>query len=294
MSKKKDIYQAVTNTILAALEEGTVPWVRPWNAEFPRNGSTGRHYSGVNTPLLWYQASLKGYESNEWFSFNQAKKMGGMVRKGERGTMIVFFKPFKVTDTDKETGEKKRKTIPLLRYWTVFNREQIDGLPESKFKKDAEPLSEEDRRARAEEFIKATGADIDHGGHKACYIPSQDRIQLPRFETFETPEGYYSTSAHELVHWTGHKSRKDRDQKGIFGTESYAFEELVAELGSAFVCSTLQIEGALQHPEYIGHWIKVLRDDKRALIRASSQARQAHEFLLEATGMAEEEVAEAA
>lgn len=294
--KRRDLYQEVTNRIIEALRNGVVPWRRPWQIAAadaaPRNAITRRPYNGVNVFLLWMTAGARGYESNEWMTYNQAKKAGGQVRKGERGTTVYFWKTISIEEEDEDTGEVTRKRIPLMREFTVFNRAQVDGLPAPK---DAPvPLSEPERNARADEFIAATGAVIRHGGSRAGYSPERDDIVMPPRASFKDAAGYYSTALHELAHWTGHPTRMARDLSGTYGSAAYAFEELVAEMGAAFLCADLEIDGDLQHPEYIANWIRVLEDDSHAITRAASQARQAAEFLgagagaREADGAAEE------
>jgi len=288
VKEKRDIHQEVTDKILAALEAGTAPWVKPWNASagFPVNASTNKAYNGVNVFLLWMKESAEGYTSSRWLTYKQAQKAKGQVRKGEKGTPIVFFN-WREFD-DKKTGEKKR--IPLLRYYTVFNVAQCDGLTDKVMGAvaEADKLPESARLAHAEEFFskvhKATGIVPKRGGARACYSPSLDTILLPEFASFSDAAAAYSTEAHEFGHSTGHKSRLNRDLSGSFGGEEYAAEELVAELTSAFVCTQLGLKGNLQHPEYIGNWIKVLKGNKKAIFTAASLAKKAHAFLAEAGG----------
>lgn len=285
---KRDVHQEVTDTIIKALEEGTAPWVKPWNgsAGFPVNASTGRAYNGVNVFLLWLKEAAMGYGVSRWLTFKQAKKEGGSVKRGEKGTGIVFFnwREFE----DKKTGEKKR--IPFLRFYTVFNVAQCEGLNDKAMgkKAEAEALPESARIEHAETFFAAihasTGITPKRGGARACYSPSLDTINLPEFASFKDAAAAYATEAHEFGHATGHKSRLDRDLSGGFGSEAYAAEELVAEMTSAFICAQLGLEGMLQHPEYIGNWIKVLKGNKRAIFTAASLAKKAHAFLADAAG----------
>jgi antirestriction protein ArdC len=292
---RRDIHQEVTDSIVAALEEGVAPWVKPWNAEhgMPCNASTGRQYNGVNVFLLWLTAGARGYASNRWLTYKQATKLGGSVKKGQNkangcgATNIVFFnwREFK----DKKDPSKITR-IPFLRFYQVFNVEQCQDLPEKAMGvvDEADLLSDEDRIAGAEEFFATlhTGMGITpkRGGAKACYSPALDEIHLPEFESFKDAESAYSTEAHEFGHATGHESRLDRELSTHFGGSSYAAEELVAELTSAFVCSQLEIQGGLQHPEYIGHWIKVLKGNTMAIFTASSLAKKAHAFIAERGG----------
>lgn len=297
----RDIYQEVTDKIVEALEAGTAPWVRPWDTQgafmgfsigggyMPRNGSSGRFYNGVNVLLLWITASAKGYASNEWFTYNQSKAMGGQVRKGEKSTMVTLWKPIHITETDTETGERKRKQVLIIRGYNVFNREQIDGLPESKYAPKPvadkpEPKPEDtahERIGEVEAYVANTGADIreDDTQGRAFYAIVEDYIGMPALRRFKDEGAYYSTLLHELTHWTGSNDRCEREFGKRFGDAAYGMEELVAELGSAFLCATFGIEGSLQHPEYIGSWIKTLKADKKAIITAASKAKQAVAFL---------------
>lgn len=280
---RRDIAQEVTDRILAQLAAGVAPWRKPWRGGsapvgMPVNGSTGRPYSGVNVLLLWGQAMDAGYSSSAWMTFKQAKSLGGCVRKGEKGTGIVFFKTL-VKEEANDRGEMEERRIPMLRGYTVFNTEQIDGL------KGDEGVTEVDPRPgyeRACQVLDDSGAIVRHGGGKAFYMPSADRIQLPGAGCFESVDAYWATALHELAHWTGHKSRLDRQQEG-FGSnpEAYAFEELIAELSSAFLCADTGINlDSLQHASYLDHWVRMLKDDKRAIIRAAAAARKVHGFLM--------------
>ncbi|MHC4164629.1 MAG: ArdC family protein [Planctomycetota bacterium] len=284
---RRDIYADVTDRIVAALEKGVAPWVRPWRSVGAfRNGTTDRPYHGVNTLLLAIETLEHAYDDPRWVTYKQARKLGGHVRKGERGTRIVFWKFLDRMQEDPETGKETLRRIPMARAYTVFNVEQCDGLELPEL--DRETLPETDRRDDLDELLRGTGAEIRHGGDVACYAPGPDKIALPAFGAFETPSAYYSTALHELTHWTGHGSRLDRSLRNRFGSQAYAAEELVAELGSAFLCERHGVDGKLQHPEYVANWLQVLKGDKRAIFTASSKARQAAEFL---TGLADPEPA---
>lgn len=290
MGKNKDSYQEVTDRIVDALEDADENnWECPWNrfSQRPKNGNTKRPYNGINILLLWAQAQKQGYESHEWFTYKQAQKSGGNVKKGEKSTRIIFWNFLTVpkdsenisdAEWKKMSKEEKKgvktKTIPLCRFYNVFNREQCENLPE---RKDAE-ISEDDRNAAIDEFIEATDAEI-RPGHCAAYVPSKDYITMPAFEDFKSSDAYYSVAFHEMAHWTGHEDRLDRDLSGRFKSESYAMEELVAELSSAFLCTDFGVKSDLQHPEYIKGWVKVLKDDKYAIFTAAREAKNAAEFL---------------
>ena len=277
MKKKFDLRQNITDTIVDSLKEGTVPWVKSWDGTngYPCNGDSGRTYSGVNVLLLTI-AGMK-FDSNEWFTRNSIKKLGG--RWSGQGTAIVYFKMVEKNDPmkkiDPKTGKIQKKKFPFMRYFKVWNRDQCTDLPEQK----VEEVSEFDRHNRAEEVITDTGAEIHFGKSSAFYAPSEDVINLPDRESFTDEGSFYATSFHELGHWTGHESRLNREIKNGFGSKNYAFEELVAELTSAFLCAETGIDGELQHPEYIGEWIKKLENDKTMIFKASSLAKKATDFI---------------
>ena len=278
-----DLYAETTARIVAALEQGVAPWVRPWSTgvdAMPTNACTRRPYRGINVVLLAMEAQAHGYPLNRWLTYRQAAALGGQVRKGEHGTHVVFWK-LRTVEAKAEVHDESapQKVIPLLRCFTVFNTAQIDGLPPGM----AEPLPSVPAWSgdeAAEQLIDASGADIRHGGFRAFYAPGNDYIQIPPRTTFANASGYYATTLHELVHWTGHASRLDRQLRGRFGDEAYAAEELIAELGSAFLCAHCRVDGQLQHASYIGNWLRVLRNDKRAIFVASTKAQNAADFLL--------------
>lgn len=283
---KVDIYQVVTDRIIASLETGLRPWTQPWvgggGVGFPRRAG-GQDYRGVNVFILWSEAIEKGYTSQFWLTFNQAKKLGGSVRKGQKSTLIVYANRFSKEVENEKTGEKEIKSIPFLKAFPVFNADQIEGLPETFYAK-PEPVTEAqrlDRIAAAETFFENLGADVRHGGGRAFYSPATDFIQLPEVAKFKDIESYYSTRGHESVHWTGAEKRCNRPLKNKFGDDAYAAEELVAELGAAFICVELGItlEPRDDHAAYIEHWLRVLKSDKKYIVSAASQAQKAVEFL---------------
>lgn len=285
---KADIYQRITDQIVGDLEKGVRPWLRPWNAEHaagrisrPLRGS-GIPYQGINVLMLWSAAMEKGYAAPVWMTFKQARDLKANVRTGEHGSLVVYADKIIRTEADTVSGEEAERAIPFMKGYTVFNVEQIDGLPQHYYAK-PEPGSDTiPRIARAEAFFAGTGAAIRHGGTIAFYSISQDFVQMPPFEAFRDAESFYSTLAHETVHWTRHESRLDRDfGRKRFGDEGYAMEELVAELGSAFLSADLDLTPELRgdHGSYIASWIKVLKDDKRAIFTAASHAQRAADFL---------------
>ncbi len=285
---KADVYTRITNTILTELEQGTRPWLKPWNAEHAAGRITrplranGIPYRGINVLMLWAEAESKGYSAPIWITFKQALDLGAHVRKGEHGSLVVFASKTTRTEVDTITGNETERDIPFLKGYTVFNVEQVDGLPAQYHATAAKTLDPVQRIAQAEAFIAATGARVAHGGNRAFYSVSEDRIQIPPFEAFRDAESYYATLAHETVHWTRHESRLNRDfGRKRWGDEGYAMEELVAELGSAFLSSDLSLtpEVMPDHAAYIASWIKVLKEDKRAIFTAAAHAQRAADFL---------------
>jgi antirestriction protein ArdC len=271
----RDLYQEVTDRIVAALEAGVAPWVPSHTTAplaLPRNGATGRPYAGVNVVLLWLAG--RPYASPEWFTFQQARALGACVRKGERGTLVTFWR--EIVRRNAETGDEER--IPLLRHFVVFNRAQIDGLPEPP---SAEaPHSAWERIEAAEALVRRSGARVTEDAARPCYLPATDAVHMPARDAYPEREGFYADLLHELAHWTGHPARLARALCGAFGSTEYAREELVAELTSAFVCAALGIAGTLTHAEYLGAWLTILRADKRAIFAAAAAARRAADYLM--------------
>lgn len=283
-----DIYQTITNRIVAELEKGVRPWFKPWNAEHAAGRITrplrfnGTPYRGINILMLWAEAIKKNYTAPIWMTFKQALDLGAHVRKGEHSSLVVYADKITRKETDAQTGEESERAISFMRGYTVFNVEQVDGLPAHYYAKPAPRTETVQRIDRAELFFAATGATIRHGGNQACYIPSIDQIRMPPIEAFRDAESYYAVLAHEATHWTRHSTRLDRDfGRKRFGDAGYAREELVAELGSAFLSSDLDLTPAVRedHAAYIASWIKVLQNDKRAIFSAASHASRATEFL---------------
>lgn len=276
---KRDVYQSVTDSIIALLERELPPWRKPWtdsksiDSALPFNASTGRHYNGINVPLLWGQAQGMGYATNGWLTYKQAQACGGHVRKGEKGTLVVFWK---FLEREDENGNQK--TIPMARGYTVFNVEQCADV-DTKAGTVPEPVEPDNVIS----WAQSVGATVRHGGNRACYVPSQDFIQLPRPEQFASRELYHATALHELTHWTGHKSRLDRAFGSRFGTEAYAFEELIAEMGAAFLCASIGVQNVPleDHASYLRSWLKILKQDKRAIFTAARHAQKASDFCLE-------------
>jgi antirestriction protein ArdC len=285
----EDLYAKVTARIIAALEQGVAPWVRPWSTvadALPMNAQTRRPYRGINFTLLSLEATAHGYPLNRWTTYRQALELGGQVRKGERGTTVVFWKLRKVGATadaypDQGEPDLHERVIPLLRAYTVFNVAQAEGLPAA-ITATARPAWEPE--ARAEELLLMAGVVIRHGGALAYYQPRTDEIHLPLRQAFPTASAYYSTALHELTHATSSPQRCNRQLGQRFGDDAYAAEELIAEMGSAFLCAHCRIDGKLQHPAYLDHWLRVLRADHRAIFVAATRAQQAADYVL---GLAE-------
>ncbi len=283
---KKDIYETVTDSIIAMLEAGVKPWAPQWTSEgcgvpaVPTRAN-GEAYRGINTMLLWGAAEMKGYRAQTWMTFNQAKALGGCVRKGEKATPVVYWGTFKAQADDGEDGDEGKARM-FAKGYSVFNVEQIDGLPESFFENVA-VVPQGERIAKADQWAVAIGADICHGGNKAFFSPSGDFVQMPPLGAFFEPEAYYATLAHELTHWTGHKARLAREFGKRFGTRAYAFEELVAEMGAAYAMARLGIaaEPREDHAAYLADWLKVLKSDKRAIFTAASKAQAACDLLFD-------------
>jgi antirestriction protein ArdC len=285
---RTDVYQKITDQIVSELEKGVRPWFKPWNAEHAAGRITrplranGIPYQGINVLMLWSEAIEKGYASPIWMTFKQALGLKANVRKGEHGSVVVYADKIIRTVADSKTGEDTERAIPFMRGYTVFNTEQIEGLPGHYYAKPAPRAETVQRIERAEAFFAATGAKVVHGGSRACYVPSTDNVHMPCIDFFRDSESYYATLAHETTHWTRHPSRLDRDfGRKRFGDEGYGMEELVAELGSAFLSADLDLTPEVRddHAAYIASWIKVLKDDKRAIFSAASHAQRAADFL---------------
>jgi antirestriction protein ArdC len=277
----------VTTRIIADLERGVRPWFQPWHdapgdrlISRPLRGN-GVPYRGINVLLLWAEAVTRNFTSPTWLTYRQAQALGAQVRRGEKGTIVVYADRLTRQDQD-DTDQEREVSIPFVRAYTVFNAGQIDGLPETFQRSALSSLVPAQRLAHAERFIASTGAVIEHGGNHACYIPSQDRVLMPVFERFHDREAYYGTLIHELIHWTGHSARLDRTfGQQRWGDQAYALEELVAEIGAAFICTDLALtpEPRPDHASYIAHWLQALQNDSRFIFAAAAHAQRAADFL---------------
>lgn len=281
---KPDIYESVTTTIIEQLEKGVAPWACPWNAAapvggLPANASTGRAYSGVNILLLWLAQAERGFSCHDWLTYKQAEAMGAQVRKGEKATRIVYADSFipKAERAKARTENREPSSVYFLKGFCVFNRDQIDGLEPPA---PTGPLPDREAIAVGENLILRSGADFRIGGNEAYYVSAADFIRMPDQRQFRNQIDYYRTAAHELSHWTGHQSRLDRKLANRFGSAQYAREELIAEMGAAFVLASIGITPTVRHADYIGAWLKVLREDSKAIVRAASAASKAADYLL--------------
>lgn len=284
---RPSIYEAVTGQIIAAIEAGAGTYTMPWHGSIvpmamPKNAATGMPYHGVNVVGLWAQAANKRLMSGYWASYQQWRKIGAQVRGGERGSLVVFYKKLD-GEPDNDATDAADAPRFIIRQSHVFNAAQVDGWEHPIEKRP----SQVEINAQIEAFVRATKADIRHGGIEACYRRHADYIAIPRPERFTgTPtssatEAYYAVLLHELTHWTGAPRRLDRVFGREFGDREYASEELVAELGAAFLCSAFGIvnEPRPDHAAYIAHWLDILGRDSRAIFKAASMAQQAVEYL---------------
>lgn len=276
----RDVYQRVTSEIIAQLEAGHRPWIQPWSGgDLQQLRWNGKAYRGINTLLLWAASTSKGYRSRYWLTYRQAQEQGGNVRKGEKGSLVVYANHIRKPGQDDE-----KNTIWFMRGYTVFNAEQCDGLPDrfTKIEDESAKLAKLDNvNERAEALIERFADKIGYGGDKAAYIPDLDRVQMPKREAFTSIEGFYNTIFHELVHFSGHESRLNRQLKNRFGSEAYAAEELIAEMGAAFLAARLGVEPMIRedHAGYLASWLCALREDKRAIFTAAAAAERASEWL---------------
>lgn len=287
-SDRASLYDDITTKIIAELEAGRLPWVQPWGSSvakaalaMPSNAATGRRYSGINVLILWGAVIEHGFPGQSWLTFRQALALGGNVRKGERGTTVVYADRFTPEDEKRrarDAGEDAH-AIPFLKRFTVFNAAQCDGLPND-VAVAAPPPPPGLIEPQVEALIRATGIDFRIGGDRAFYVPALDYVQVPPPHAYFEPINWHRTALHELGHATGHPSRLGRDMTGGFGTKKYAFEELVAEINAAFCCASLGIVPTVRHADYIASWLEVLREDNRAIVRAASQASKAADWLL--------------
>jgi antirestriction protein ArdC len=285
---RTNLYDEITDRIIAELEAGRLPWVQPWGTSgvaaplaLPKNAATSRRYSGINVLILWGAVVERGYAGQSWLTFRQALALGGSVRKGERGTTVVYadrFIPGEERKRAQETGRDAR-AIHFLKRFTVFNAEQCDGLP-PELAATASPADTSLIEPRVQALIATSCAELRIGVERAYYDVLGDFIRVPPPQAYFQSIDWHRTALHELGHWTGHTSRLGREIANSFGSKKYAQEELVAEMTAAFTCAALGIVPTVRHADYIGSWLEVLREDNRAIVRAASAASKAADFLL--------------
>jgi antirestriction protein ArdC len=284
---RTDVYTRVTNAIVTELEKGVRPWHKPWNAEHAAGRiarplrCNGQPYKGVNVLMLWMSAESHGFAAPIWMTYNQARDLGAHVKPGSKGTPVVYADKITKADTG-EDGEETERDIFFMKGYTVFNVEQVEGLPAHFYATAAPQLDPVQRIEAADLFFGNIGADIRHGGNQAYYAGGEDYVQMPPFVSFQDAESYCATLAHELTHWTKHASRLNREfGRKRFGDDGYAREELVAEIGAAFLCCDLGITPDVRadHAAYLDHWLKILKEDKRAIFQAAAHAQKAADFL---------------
>jgi antirestriction protein ArdC len=287
---KRDVYARVTDQIVTAIEQGVGTWRMPWHtsgrfAFSPINVTSKKPYRGINTVCLWAAAQAKGYERGEWATYQQWQERKAQVRKGEKATLVVFWKfahDSAETDSGDDSASANSSRLLFTRGYSVFNAAQVDGYtPKGDPETDAPA-----RIAHADEFFHAIGAEVRHGGNQAFYAPVSDHVQMPPYAAFRDAVSYYSTLAHEHTHWTASASRCDRQLGKRFGDNAYAAEELIAELGAAFTCADLGLstEPREDHAQYIQSWLRVLKADSKAIFTAASKAQQACDWLITRAG----------
>lgn len=285
--ERKDVYQVVTDSIVAILEKGARPWAQSWTdaggGSMPlRHG--GDRYRGINVLILWGAQAAGGYQSPYWMTYRQAGELGGQVRKGEKGTMVVYYGTAAKHDMPDEPVDEGGAThYRFLKTFFVFNTDQIEGLPARYYVKSVPVIPAADRIPELESMVAATGAAIHHGGNRAFYRPGTDTVTMPTFEQFKSPEFYYATLFHELAHWTKAPNRLARDFGSTsWGDEGYAKEELVAELASAFLGAEFGFapEHIEDHAAYLASWLKALRNDKRLIFMAAAKAQAAADYIV--------------
>jgi antirestriction protein ArdC len=276
----RDFYGQITAKIVAELEQGVAPWVKPWKTKgnatgiMPVNAYTGRSYSGMNVVLLWATQMERGYPSAGWMTYQQSQQAQAWVKKGEKATTVLFTKWV----DDEETGKER----PMVKLYSVFNTAQLENLHPA-YLPEALEVPAEVRESKAMDIIAGSGVRVEHGGDRAMYIPSMDVIRLPPYQAFRSRDDYFATAYHELVHSVGHPSRLNRKYGKRFGDPAYQLEECVAELGSAFLCARAEMPFVSQSASYIDGWLKMMKAEPRAIFTAASLASQAADWLIKRT-----------
>ena len=276
---QNSVYQEVTDQIIAEIEKGAMPWVKPWSAtsSAERNIVSKQEYNGINRLILGMTTMFRSYTTPYYGSFKQWQDLGATVKKGEKGTKIVFYKPVVKNEVNQATGDSEQSIYACLKTYFVFNADQVEGYDIVK-PTEISPRVYNPAPALDDRIIK-TGANIKHGGASAFFSPTGDFIGMPNRDTFQDDASYYATILHELTHWSGAKNRLDRDLSGKFGNSKYAFEELVAELGAAFLCQDYQIQGELRHAGYIQNWLTCLKENNQAIFKAAALAQKAATYI---------------
>ncbi|MQW86376.1 ArdC family protein [Sinorhizobium saheli] len=286
---RADIYARITERIVADLEKGVRPWVQPWSAGNASERITrplrhnGEPYTGVNVLLLWSEGIARGFSSSTWMTLRQANELGAHVRKGESGATVVYASRFTKTEKD-ASGDDVERDIPFLKTYVVFNRDQVEGLPEQFYRRPEPAVEPVERIAHADRFFANTGAVIRHGGSKAYYSPAGDFIQVPGIESFRDAASYVAVISHECVHWAGAPHRLNRDLSRYHkDLTDRAREELCADIGASFICADLGIVPELEprpdHASYVASWLKLLDGDRRAIFQAAAHAQRAVAYL---------------
>jgi antirestriction protein ArdC len=299
--ERRDIAAEVTEKLIAALEAGTLPWRKPWATEgatiggLPYSVTSRARYRGINVLLLSLSQSVNGFRSSGWMTYNAAQEVGAHVRKGEKGTLVTFYKTLEKNERNEATGEDETKRIPLLRHFTAFNLDQIDDLPESIVAKHM-PSAADMASTDVADWLatRLPGVTVKHGYDHAAYYPSHDEIRMPARSAFTSEAAYVGTLLHEATHATGAKNRLDR--LNDYGSDDgRAFEELVADIGASMLCAALGRDFDLgEHASYVASWLKILKNDKRAIFRAAAAAQKAVDMILPAEEADEGEAVEPA
>ena len=294
-TKRPDVYQVVTDQILELLDKGVVPWRKPWRggaANQPKSLATKRPYRGINPFLLAMTAENKGYNSPYWMTYKQAENLGGNVKKGEKSTVVIFWKRLSITETDKETGKVEAKIIPMLKYFRVFNLEQTENIEPEKLPKDSQPIDDDlldfDPIEACENIFDhmPNRPKLEHSREsRAYYKPIDDLVHMPDRKLFTSESGYYSTLFHELAHSTGHESRlkrKEMNKHAAFGSNDYGVEELTAEMGAAMLCGMAGISQQTieNSAAYLNGWRKTIKADKKIVVIAAARAQKAADYIL--------------
>ena len=297
-NKTSNLYNKITSQFVSALKNGAPPWIKPWSEyssrpTHPTNAITDRKYTGINVTILWTAATTHGFKRDRWLTFNQTRNAGGHVRRGQKGTVVILYRDIEVRRKDESgalildsNGETMKEKIKFIKGFTLFNVDQCDGLPQKVIEGSTLPAEKPAWKSHKdiESLLNSKSVQIRHDCDQAAYYPKEDIIRMPVKKAFKTDSCYYSTLLHELVHWTGHHSRLNRP--GIskpldFSKSTYAFEELIAEIGSAFLCAEFGLKCDLRHESYVISWISELENDPKAIFATSALAWKARSYLLD-------------